>query len=182
LNRFPDLAEAGLGLPSAPSEVTARTRAELEDTVFIACGLAWCASLIHVQAAVEHLNEYALYAVFFALLAPLQFAWGVAVYRRPARILLRAGAVMSLLVAGLWLMSRTTGLPIGPEPWRPESVGAADSIATADELVMALLAFFPYGLGKNGVLRRRSRQAAAVAGLGLILLSSLSLVVVGHAP
>jgi hypothetical protein len=161
-------------------EVAASPRPHVENAVFIACGLAWCASLIHVQAAIEHLNESALYAVFFALLAPLQFIWGLAVCRRPARPLLRAGAVLSLFVAGLWLMSRTTGLPIGPAHWHSERVGVADSLATADEVVTAFLCLRPSGFGVTGFLQRGSRHVVAAGGLCLILLSSLALAVLGH--
>jgi hypothetical protein len=92
--------------------------------VFLACGLSWGAGLIHLQAAGDHIAEYALFAVFFALLATAQFAWGVAICRSPARGLLGAGAVVSLLVVMLWAVSRTIGLPIGPEAWSPAPVGS----------------------------------------------------------
>ena len=48
--------------------------------------------------------------------------------------LARAG---NLGVAAVWLLSRTAGLPLGPDPWTPESVGVADSIATALEVLLA---------------------------------------------
>jgi len=139
------------------------------------------ASLIHVDAAVQHYHEYVLFVVFFVVLALVQLAWGVAVCLRPSPALLRFGAVGSLLVALLWVTSRTTGLPLGPERWEPESVGAFDSIATADELLLAVLVFFPTGLGTRGVVQRGSRQGALAAGLVLVLLSSLALVGGGHA-
>lgn len=180
MSRSLDTTRHGVRLHSAARETAGSRTPQLENTLFTACGLAWSASLIHVQAAVQHLGEYLLFAVFFVVLAGLQFAWAVAVCRGPTRPLLRAGAVGSLLVAGLWLTSRTTGLPIGPEPWHPESVGALDSIATADELVTALLVFFPRGLGINGKFQRGSKYLAVAFGVSLIVVSSLTLVAGGH--
>jgi len=156
---------------------TARPAAQLDDRLFIACGLSWAAGLIHVRAAFDHIDEYALYAVFFALLAPAQFAWGTALYRRASRRLLYAGAGMSLLVAALWIVSRTSGLPIGPTPWRPEAVGPIDSLCTADEVVLAALALLQLRPGGRGP----GRRLLAAAGIGLILLSSVVLVMAGHA-
>lgn len=154
----------------------------LDDALFVACGLAWACGLIHVQAAIDHVREYALSAVFFALLAPAQLAWGTAVYRHRRRRegLLRAGAAMSLMVAALWIVSRTSGLPIGPAAWRPEAVGPIDSIATMDEITLALLAFLHLRLAAGGAAARHSRHLAAAAGVVLILLSSIALVLAGH--
>ena len=94
---------------------------------------------------------------FFVLLAAAQFLWGVAVYRSPSRWLLSVGAIISLAVAVLWIVSRTSGLPIGPEPWTPEAVGAVDSIATANEVVLALLVFFHLRRELPGALSRAAR-------------------------
>jgi hypothetical protein len=154
--------------------------ATLPDWLFTACGLSWGAALIHISAAIGHVHESGLYVLFFALLAPTQLAWGFLVCRRSTRELLLAGAALSLLVAAVWLISRTTGLPVGPEPWRPEAVGAVDAIATADELALALLVWL-YGFSR---LRGRAARAlgvgARVGGIALVILSSLALLAAGH--
>ena len=153
----------------------------LDDRLFMACGLVWGAGLIHVAAAVEHYHEYRLYALFFALLAPLQFVWGLVVCRRPSRRLVLAGAVGCLLVVGLWVMSRTTGMPIGPEPWRPEAVGVIDAIATADELTLALLAFTYLRPARRPRLGAALRGLAMSVGFVMVVLSSLALMAAPHA-
>ncbi|MGZ4202108.1 MAG: hypothetical protein ACXVRH_08630 [Thermoleophilaceae bacterium] len=118
-----------------------------------------------------------------ASLAPAQFAWGVALYRRPSRRLLMVGAVFNAAIVALWIVSRTSGLPIGPEPWKPEAVGPIDSIATADEIVLLMLA----GLRLAGTravsapIRRVAQSLLLAGGVCLILLSSLSLILNGHA-
>jgi hypothetical protein len=162
------------GTPPAPA---AR---RLDERLFIACGLAWVTGLIHVEAAIQHVAEYMLYAVFFVLLAAAQGLWGIAVYRSPTRKLLTAGAITSLMVATVWVISRTSGLPIGPQPGTPEPLGALDSIATTNEAAIALLVFFKLrGEPPSALLRGCTRLTTATA-ICLILLSSLALTG-GHA-
>ena len=36
----------------------------------------------------------------------------------------------------VWAVSRTTGLPVGPDPWMPEALGALDLLATGLEIVL----------------------------------------------
>jgi hypothetical protein len=165
-----------------PSESSDHANAaSIPNWLFIACGLSWGAALIHVSAAIGHVDESGLYVLFFALLAPIQLAWGFLAYRRQSRRLLLAGAVLSLLVAGVWAMSRTTGLPVGPTPWHPEAVGAVDSIATADELTLALLVWL-YGFSGLREQTLRSLGVGATAGgVMLIVLSSLAMMAAGHA-
>jgi hypothetical protein len=119
-------------------------------------------------------QESALYASFFALLSPIQLGWGFLVCTRRTRHLLFVGALLSVLVALLWVMSRTTGLPLGPEPWHPEEIGALDVTATVDELTLALL------LLTQGFMGRRTGSHAIVfalktLGVISIVLSALTL-------
>ncbi|MEA2473381.1 MAG: hypothetical protein QOE06_1296 [Thermoleophilaceae bacterium] len=151
----------------------------LDDGLFLACALAWGASLIHVEAAIEHLREWPLYSVFFASLATVQLLWGVVLYRSPGRRLLIAGAAASILVAALWFVTRTSGLPFGPESGIREHVGGLDLAATGDELALALLVTFHLRPTRGGLLARGLRQLAIAAGLGLLLLSSLILMLAG---
>jgi hypothetical protein len=152
----------------------------LNERLFIACGLAWVTGLIHFEAAIQHIDEYLLYSLFFVLLAAAQCLWGIAVYKSPSRKLLAAGVTMSLMVAVLWILSRTSGLPIGPQSWTPEPIGALDSIATANEIVLALLLFLQLRPSATGALARGCMRVATGTALCLILLSSLALIG-GHA-
>jgi hypothetical protein len=163
--------KAGALAPAAP---------RLDERLFIACGLAWVTGLIHFDAAIQHVDEYLLYSLFFVLLAAAQCLWGVAVYKSPSRKLLSAGVTMSLLVTVLWIVSRTSGFPIGPQAWTPEPIGALDSIATANETVLAVLVFLQLRPSTTGALARGCRCLATGAALCLILLSSLALMG-GHA-
>lgn len=176
------VGERAISASAAAAPVPAASRpARLDDYLFVACGLAWSAAVIHVGAAVQHVQEAALYAAFFAVLAPAQFVWGIALYRRRSRTLLTVGAIASLIVVAVWIISRTTGLPVGPEPWRPEAVGFIDSLATADEIALALVALVYLRQPRGGTPARAFRTLVGAVGLVLILVSSLALAGPFHA-
>jgi hypothetical protein len=166
--------------PMRPAAVPGAAARQLDDSLLIVLALAWGAAFVHVEAAIEHLQEYGLFALFFALLAATQFCWGVALYRSPSRRLLIAGATLSLAVLGLWVVSRTSGVPLGPTPWTPEPVGVLDLIATGDEIVLALIVVMQLRSHSAGVLARGYRRGIIAAALCLILFSSLALTLGAH--
>ena len=152
----------------------------IDSTLALVLALTWSAGLIHVVAAIGHLDGYAPFAVFFETLALAQLLWGVAVYRSPSNRLLWLGGLGSLAVVALWCISRTAGVPIGPHPWSPEPVGAIDAVCSADELVLAIVVFGRLAAGPYGRLRRTVSATVAGSGLFLVLVSSLLLVSGGH--
>jgi hypothetical protein len=149
---------------------------ERNRTIILVAGVSWAAAFAHAGVAPAHFDEYWLFGVFFVVVAALQFAWGAWVYQdpRPGRLLL--GAAGNLLVVLVWTLSRTVGLPFGPETWHPEAVGFVDVMATLDELgiaamALALLArpgFF------EGVARRQLWESLALALMVLSLLGALA--------
>ena len=144
--------------------------------------LAIAAGLIHAVAGVSHFGDYWLFAVFFAVPAPAQIAWGVLVYRGAARSLLVAGAWGSAGVALLWLVTRTVGLPIGPHAGAPEAVGPLDALATIDEqaVVILVLALLRWPSLRPHVIRFARRVGPAV-GISLTMASLVSLTLGVHA-
>ena len=97
------------------------------------------AAAIHFAAAPEHLSEYLLYGILFILLGAAQVALAVALVVAPSRRLYRGALIGTLAVIGIWLMSRTTGLPIAPIPWRPEAIAFPDFAATLLEAIACLV-------------------------------------------
>lgn len=81
----------------------------------------------------------------------------------------------------LWVASRTVGLPIGPSTWTPEPVGAIDTIASGDELALALLVGFRLRAPAAGRWATAFRRVTIGASLWLILLSALALIGGSHA-
>jgi hypothetical protein len=130
-----------------------------------AAALSVGAGLTHASVTVPHVREYWLFGLLFAIVAPSQVVWAALVQRRPAdRRLLIAGALGNVAVAAVWLVSRTTGLPIGPHAGTPEAVGVKDVLATADELGLALVvavAWRCFGWTRPGSARSRGHSPAS---------------------
>jgi hypothetical protein len=127
------------------------------------------AGVIHLAFAPEHLQEYLPLGVGFLVAGVLQIGWAVGITLHESRRLLRLGGAFSLAFVAVYLMSRTTGLPIGPEALQPEPVGVADLLCCALEV--------PVGIGALVLARRpgllvrslRTRLAAAVGAAFLLV-------------
>jgi hypothetical protein len=112
-------------------------------TLFLRCAalLTAGAALIHVGVAGDHFHEWWAAGLFFLIVAAAQLGWSLWCWLRPAsRRLLLIGVGGSLALVLLWAVSRTTGLPIGPEAGTPEAVGAADLVCAGLEVASAALA------------------------------------------
>jgi hypothetical protein len=113
-------------------------------TLSLCVALAWISAATHAAATVEHVSEYVPFAIAFAVLTVLQVAWGAWALTRPTVGLLLAGAAGSLAVCAVWALSRTTGLPIGPEAGEPEAIGALDLVATGTEIALVAVVAWVY--------------------------------------
>jgi hypothetical protein len=98
------------------------------------------AGVIHALVVPEHLEEWWLFGTFFVVCAVFQLAWGVAWSDSPSRGLAAAAIVGNGAMVAVWAASRTTGLPVGPEPWMAESIGSLDLLATGLELFIVVAA------------------------------------------
>jgi FtsP/CotA-like multicopper oxidase with cupredoxin domain len=126
---------------------------------------------VHLAVVPDHLTEYTLFGIFFAVVGLAQLGVGAAVLVRPGRRLLAVAAAQALLV-GLWLMSRTTGLPVGPAPWRPEEIGFADVACVLLEVAsIAVLV----GLVARGP-RVRPRHRVRTPLLGTVVVAAVTAV------
>src|SRR3954447_3472374 len=129
------------------------------------------AGVIHLAFTPEHLHEYLPLGLGFLAAGVLQLAWAAAVVLRESRRLLLLGGVFSLAFVAVSLMSRTTGLPLGPEAFEPEPLGAADLLCCALEVPVGIAAL---------VLARRPRllsrglhvAMAAAVGVAVVLVGS----------
>lgn len=108
-------------------------------------GGSFIAALIHIAVAGDHFEAHMPSGSFFYGLAAFQWLWGGLVLLKASRRVLLLGALVNALVIGIWLVSRTVGLPVGPDSGLVESAGPADSLATGLEalLVFAALTLRP---------------------------------------
>lgn len=116
------------------------------------------AGVIHFLVTPEHFEEAMLFGVFFLLLGVFQVVWAGAALLKPNALVLLSGVVASAAVIAIWVVSRTAGLPIGPEAGEPEPVGLPDALASGLEALIVL--------GGTFLLARRAQsERPAVAPL-----------------
>lgn len=155
-------------LPGAPTATSAADDVRL---VLVASLLG--AAAVHASVVQDHLLEWSAAGQFFVSLTVAGVLAAGALVRRAGPEQLLAALAVSVLPLVVWLVSRTLGLPFGPEAGAPEGVGLTDCIACALELVSAAAALL--------LLRRRglaARPAArpAVVWAGLLAVALLTVV------
>jgi hypothetical protein len=136
--------------------------------VRLAAQLALCsaaAATIHFAVIPPHWDEYVPFAVLFAVTGAFQLLWAVAVLVRPGRAIVLAGAAVNLGVAAAWALSRTAGMPIGPDAWTPEAVGVADVAATLFEVAVAAGSLSLLSSAGPRLEARTTRAAAQFAAI-----------------
>jgi FtsP/CotA-like multicopper oxidase with cupredoxin domain len=124
-------------LAARPARLARRTFAGVR--LYSAALLTFGAALIHLTAAPAHLREYLPFGLFFLAIGSAQVVLAIEVITRPTRRLALGLAASSLALVGLWFASRTVGLPIGPTPGVPESIGLSDVICNTMEVLASLL-------------------------------------------
>jgi hypothetical protein len=173
---------ARLTTPRAPAGPPSshRTDASTQPLLLTGAGLSAGAAGIHFAVAPAHLAEEPLEGYFFVAVAIAQALWAILVPRYPHRRLLAAGAAANTLVAGLWLVVRLWGLPIGDEPWTPEPFGFTDTVSASFEVAIAasvLLLLTRFRLP----VRRVHRPALAIGSL-LVVITGAALLNAGMTP
>jgi hypothetical protein len=88
------------------------------------------------MAVPEHFALWWGYGLFFLVAAAAQIGYGVMLaFEEPSLNWLKAGLLGNSLVIGLYLVSRTVGIPlVGPARGVVEPVGLVDVISKAAEL------------------------------------------------
>jgi MFS family permease len=136
------------------------------------------AAAIHFAVTPEHFDEYWAFGVFFAASAWAQIGWALLVTRSDRRKLLVAGVIGNLAIAVVWLTSRTTGLPIGPEPGAREAAQFIDVLATVLEALAAGLILVAL---RSGVRTMRARAAAVIiAAVAAIVIPMTTAAIASH--
>lgn len=133
------------------------------DAALFAAALSLGAALIHLWVVPEHAFAWWAYGAFFITVALAQGLLGVALLRWPGRWVALAGIAGNLAVVAMYVLSRTSGIPLGPHAGRPEEAGALDMAATASEVVVIVLLV---GM-LDGPYRRAVVNALLVLGLAV---------------
>jgi hypothetical protein len=107
--------------------------------LLLVAGLVGSAAL-HAAVVPEHLAEWRAAGLFFVVLTVAQLGVAGLLLARLRPLLLLTAALVSAVPLGLWLYSRSVGLPFGPEPGVPEAVGLVDVAATVLGVLTLVLA------------------------------------------
>ena len=99
-------------------------------------GLSASAGLVHASVAAEHFRVSTSFGLFFVALSAFQVGWAVLTLLRPSRHLYWVAAGVNAAVVFIWVVSRTTGIPMGPGAGVPEPVGRPDVFTTAAEVII----------------------------------------------
>src|SRR5713226_3442435 len=133
---------------------------------YAAATLAMAAGVLQLAQIGPHMEEDPRFGAFFLVLGLIELAGGLylisPVGPERARLALAwFGIVGSLATICIWAISRTIGLPFGPDPGTPEAVGLADVASDLFELfTAALLGMWVY----RARLAQRHLGALAIAG------------------
>jgi len=126
---------------------------------------------------VTHFREYWLFGLFFAIVTPLQVLWAGLAFQNPANTrLLKIGAILNLGIVGIWVVSRTVGLPFGPEALQAEGIGVKDLVASWDEILIGILVLvaLTWTAGRRG--RRGPRWLIALGWTVAVVSMVLALI------
>jgi hypothetical protein len=124
------------------------------------------AGALHLAQVGPHMEEDPRFGAFFLVLGLIELAGGLYLIspqgpERARLVVAWFGVVGSLATICIWAVSRTMGLPFGPDPGTPEAVGLADVASDLLELFTAVaLGIWIY----RARLGRRHLGAMAVAG------------------
>ncbi|MDX6596998.1 MAG: hypothetical protein QOE87_885 [Gaiellales bacterium] len=134
-------------------------------TLGVVAALSCLAAGIHLTVAPEHFAEWWGYGTFFLVAAVGECALVLLLALRPRPWVIRTGLWSSLATMLMYLVSRTSGIPLGPAKGVVETVDLPGLAATAAEgaLVVVLCLLLA------GRERRYTLNALGVVGVALWL-------------
>jgi hypothetical protein len=151
---------------AVPAPAGRRARLLSNRGLLVAASLSLGAGLVHLEVTNDHWFLWWGYGLFFLLTGLGQVLYAVVVVRWPTAPVLWIGIAGNLAIVGMYLYTRTNGIPWGPGAGHIERVGTGDFITSVGEFVLAgmLLA----ALGPR--VRSWAMTLLALAGVGLWVL------------
>ena len=105
----------------------------------VLAALSLSVGLAHLGGVIQHLDVWWGYGAFFLATGLGQGALSAAVLWRPAPLVALAGILGNLAIVGMYVLTRTLGIPLGPHAGRAEDAELLGMVTTAGELVLVLL-------------------------------------------
>ena len=101
-----------------------------------AAGLSLVAGWIHFAYVTPHWRDWWAYGVFFVACGVFQALFAPAIMRWPTAWTALAGIAGNLGMVGMYVLSRTNGIPMGPHTGVVERATPIDLTCTAMEIVL----------------------------------------------
>ena len=108
--------------------------------LYAAAGCSTLAGIIHAYFMPEHFEEWIGYGLFFMVAAVCQVLLALVLLADvpPRREVLWAGILGNTAILGLWVFTRTIGIPLGPMAGEIEPVGVLDFTYQITEIAVIL--------------------------------------------
>jgi hypothetical protein len=145
-----------------------------------AVALFGCAA-IHLAVIPDHMDHWPVASAFFLALAMAEIACGVLLLGRAGLSVVVAVAAAAVVPLALWVWSRTSGLPFGPNSNVPEPVGLADVAAGLLELGTLVIAVVLLRARRGGTVRRAGRTATSAHLRALAVVGAIAVGFLGVA-
>lgn len=128
------------------------------------------AGLAHVSVTPAHFEEWWVFGALFLLTAVLQLGLAICLLVRPSPARYGLAAAVNVGLIATWLVSRTSGLPFGPDAGVREALGPLDLLTTLIEATwLAAVGFAAAGATHGRRLRVQSACQASGVALGIAL-------------
>ncbi len=101
---------------------------------YVAAALSLLSALIHLWVMPEHFEEWWGYGVFFASAALAQGTLAIILLRCQGELIYVAGILGNIAIVAMYVVTRTSGIPFGPQAAMIEDAGIPDMISTVAEV------------------------------------------------
>lgn len=105
---------------------------------YVPAVLCAVAGIIHLAIAPQHFAEAFSMGLFMLAAGVAQLVVAVQLWRRPSPRVTAVAVVGTLVLLITYLLSRTTGLPFGPDPWTREAAHLPDLACKVSEVALLL--------------------------------------------
>ena len=137
-------------------------------------------AVIHFAVTGSHFQEYWLFGVFMLVVAWLQLLWAIGAVVMPGRVVLWGGVLVNTAVIAVYIVTRTVGDIVGPNPHEVEPFGFGDGLCTTLEaVVVAGCCWLLASKVDRDVRRQGMVTASAATSTATAVLLSMALVAGG---
>ena len=151
---------------------TRSTRTRMDSVRLLTAMLLAAAAIVHLGYAPHHLSDDWAHGWFFIVIGVAELGLAALLLSRPRRWVWAATIVLNVGIVATWTVSRTVGLPFGPQALRSEDASAPDITCVALELATIALSVAALAFGRWLAQTPRDRVSwrATTAVLGVVAL------------